>query len=94
MRLGREQLPVDARPPVRREHACNLIEREAGGAPEHDQREALQHGGPEYAPQAAPADRGDQALFLVEPQRRGRNAGALRHLGDIQAAHPLDLKLT
>ena len=34
--------------------------------------------GIEQAAQAAPAAGRDQPLFLVEPQRGGRNAGALR----------------
>ena len=46
------------------------------------------------AAQSAPADRGNQPLFLVEPQRRCRNPGSLRHLRDVQVSHPLDLKST
>ena len=94
VRLGREHLPVDARPPVRREHERDLIERKAGGAPQRDQRQPLQHAGIEQTAQATPADRGDQPLFLIEPQRRGRNAGPLRHLRDVQDLSPLDLKST
>ena len=94
VRLGREHLPVDARPPVRREHERDLVEREAGGAAQRDQRQPLQHAGIEQAAQAAPADRGDQPLLLVEPQRRGGNAGALRDFGDVQVLHALDLKST
>lgn len=36
--LTGEYLAIDAHPPVKREHPRNLIEREAGLAPEHDQR--------------------------------------------------------
>jgi hypothetical protein len=66
LRLGREHAPVDARPPVRREHARYLVERKAGGARERDERQPFQHAGVEQAAQAPPADRGDQPLLLVE----------------------------
>ena len=87
-----EQFSIDARRSMRREHARDLIEREAGGAPEGDEREALDHAGVEEASQAAPARRRDEPLRLVEPQRGGRNARAPRHLGDVQIPHSLDLK--
>src|SRR5437016_4963369 len=67
LRLGREHLPVDARPPVGREHERDLIERKASGAPERDQRQAFEHAGIKHTTQAPPADRRDQPLFLVEP---------------------------
>jgi hypothetical protein len=94
IRLGREHLAVDARLPLGREHARDLVEREAGGAPQRDQRQPLQHAGIEQAAQPAPAGGGDQPLFVIEAQRRCRNAGLLRHLGDVQMSHPLDLKST
>jgi len=94
LRLGREHLPVDAQPPVRREHERDLLEREASGPPQRDQRQPLQHAGLEQTAQPPPADGGDQPLLLIEPQRRGRNAGPLRHLRDVQISHPLDLKST
>jgi hypothetical protein len=36
VRLGREHLAVDARLALGREHARDLVEREAGGAPQRD----------------------------------------------------------
>ena len=94
LRLGREHQPVDARPPVRGEHARDLIKRKTGGAPQRNQRQPFQHAGVEQTAQALPADRGDQTFFFIEPQRRGRNAGTLRHLAYVQVFHPLDLKST
>lgn len=93
-RLGREHRSVDARLAVRREHSGDLIEREAGLAPEHDQREPIEHGGIEEPAQAAPANRGDQALLLIEPQRRGRDTRPAHHLRNIKIGHALDLKPT
>ena len=94
IRLDREHLAVDARLPLGREHARDLIEREAGGAPQRDQRQPFDHAGIEQAAQPAPAGGGDQPLFVLEPQRRCGNAGLLRHFGNVQVSHPLDLKLT
>jgi hypothetical protein len=88
--LGGEHPSIDARPPIRREHAPDLIQREPTRAPERDQREPLEDSGIEEASQTSPADRGDQALFLVKPQRRSGNARAPRHLGYVH----LDLKST
>jgi len=93
-RLVREHLSIDARPAIGREHERDLVERETGLSPHRDQRQPLQHAGIEQTAQPSPADRCDQALFLIKSQRRGRHAGALRHLGDVQVSHPLDLKLT
>jgi len=86
-RPGLEHLPVDARTPIRREHARDLVEREAGRAPERDQREAFQHAGIEDTPQPVPPYRGDQVLLLIEAQGRGGHARAPRHLRNIQAFH-------
>ena len=81
--------------PVRREHERDLVEREAGGAPKRDQRQPLQHAGIEQTAQTPPADGGDQPFLLIEAQRRGGNAGALRHLRYVQMSpSPLDLKST
>ena len=94
LRLGGEHPSVNSRPAVRRKHARDLVERKTGGTPERDQRQPLQDAMIEEAVQAPPADGLDQALFLVETKRRRRNAGALRDLGNVQVAHPLDLKWT
>ncbi len=94
LRLGREHLPVDTRSTVRREHAGDLLEGEPGLAPERDQREPVEHCGTKKAALAAPADRGDQPLLLVKPQRRGRDSRPAHHLRDIEICHPLDLKPT
>ena len=80
--------------PVRLEHDRDLIEREASGAPQRDQRQPFQHAGVEQTAQAPPTDRGNQPLLLIESQRGGRNPGALRHLCDVQVSHPLGLKST
>jgi hypothetical protein len=94
LRFCRQECAVDLQAPVRREHLGDLAEREAGDAPHRDQGQPLQHVGMKQPPQALPADRGDQPLFLVVPQGGGRNAGSARHLGDVQCAHALDLKST
>jgi hypothetical protein len=94
IRLRRELPPVDARPPVRREHVRNLIERKAGGAPQGDQRQPFQDAGIEPTTQAPPPGGRDQPLVLVKPQRRDGHAGTLRHLTDVQIARHLDLKST
>ena len=93
LRFSGEQLPVDFRVPVGRKHARDLLKREARGAPKRDQRQPLQDARLEDAAQAAPADRGDQPLFFVVPQRGRRHAGRARYLIDV---HPwaLDFKLT
>jgi len=59
VRFGREQLPVNPRIPARSKHERDLVEREAGGAPECDQRHPLQHAGIEQTAEAPPADRRD-----------------------------------
>ena len=43
--LGCERAPVDPRPPVRGQHRGDFVERQAGDAPECDQREPFEHGG-------------------------------------------------
>jgi hypothetical protein len=65
-----------------------ISSREKPAAPQRDQREPFQDARVEPATQAPPAGGGEQALLLVEAQRRGRNAGALRHLGYVQVSHP------
>jgi hypothetical protein len=80
VRLGGEQVAIDARPPVGRKHARDLVEREAGCAAERDEREALEHVRAVNPAQAVPAGRGDQALFLVEAQGRGGHARAPRYV--------------
>ena len=92
-RLGGEYFAVDTWPPARREHTRDLIERKAGGAAQRDQRQLLQNPRTVKAAQAVPADRPDQTLFLVEPQRRGGEPGAACDLGDVQI-DSLDLKWT
>ncbi|MNN65101.1 hypothetical protein D3C81_1805800 [compost metagenome] len=87
--LGGEQFPVNLRPALLREHPGDVIQRESRRPPQRDQRQAFEHASVIYAPHAAPADRGDQALFLIEAQRRRRHARLLRHFGDIQAFHRL-----
>jgi hypothetical protein len=69
LRLGQEHLPVDAGPPVWREHERDLIEREAGGAPHRDQRQPLQHTGIEHTMQTVPASR--QTLLSISDNFRG-----------------------
>jgi hypothetical protein len=64
------------------------------GAGHRDQRQPFHHHGIEQAAQTTPADRDDQPLLLIKSERRGRHAGALRYLADIQISHALDLKLT
>ncbi|GKS59684.1 hypothetical protein YTPLAS18_32110 [Nitrospira sp.] len=69
LRFGREHLSVDARRSIRREHERDVIEREAGGAPQRDECQPFQHTRGEQTAQAASADCGDQPLFLIESQR-------------------------
>lgn len=64
--LGRQHLPVDVRPPVRRKHRRDLNERESGGAAKRDQRQPLQHVGIEQPAQAPPANGSDHPLLLIE----------------------------
>lgn len=92
--LGGKLPPVDTRPSVGREHSGNFIEREARRAPQCDQRQAIQDLQIEQPAQAAPADRGNQPLFLIESQRRRRDTGAPCDFGDIDRYHALDLKFT
>lgn len=66
IRFCSKHLPVDTRPPVWSEHLRDLIEREACGTSQGNQREALQHTGIEQTVQPSPSDRGDQALLLME----------------------------
>ena len=94
VRLGHEHLAVDARPSVRREHAPDLVKREAGGSPDLDQRQSFQYIRVEKPAQASSADRSDQPLLLIISKCRSGHAGPLSHLCNIQIAHPLDLKLT
>jgi hypothetical protein len=89
--LVAEQPAIDA---AGDEHARYLVEREAGRAAERDQGQPLDHAGIEEAAQAAPAGRLDEALRLVEAQRRGRHSRAAGHLADVEIAQSLDLKST
>lgn len=54
--LGSKLSPVDTRPSVGCEHLGNVIEREAGRAPQRDQRQAVQDLPIEQPAQTAPAD--------------------------------------
>jgi hypothetical protein len=75
--FGCEQLPVDPRLPVGREHPRDFVEREACGTADRDQRETFDHTGVEKPAQPAPPRRGDQSQFLVIAQRRGGYADSL-----------------
>src|SRR5690606_41037444 len=55
--LRRELPPIDTGPSVRSEHEPDVLQREAGRAPERNQREPLQHSGIELTAQSPPADR-------------------------------------
>lgn len=66
VRFGQEHVPVDMQLSVRGEHECDLVEREAGGAPEGNQRQSFQYIRIEQAAQASPANRSDQPFFLIE----------------------------
>lgn len=57
VRLGVQPRTVYPRQAFRRQHLCDLGERESAGASERDQGQPLQHGGIEEAAQAASADR-------------------------------------
>lgn len=81
--FNKKHLPVDMQLPIRTEHACNLIERETGGAPEGDQHQSFQHALIKQAAQAPPPDRCDKPFFLVVAKRRSRHAGSLRHFRNI-----------
>ncbi len=92
VRLRRELATVDPRLAVRPEHAGDLVEREAGVAPQRDQAEALEHRAIELAAQAVAAGRLDQAARFVVAQGRRRDARVLCHFADVHRA--LDLKST
>jgi hypothetical protein len=47
----------------------------------------LDPAGREHAAPAAPADRLDQPLLFVEPQRRGPHVALLCHFADIENTH-------
>lgn len=47
--LGREHLPVDFRAAVGGEHKSDFIQRETGGPPQSDERQALENIGIEQA---------------------------------------------
>jgi len=85
--LVREPLAIDAQPPVGREHRRDLLERKARRPAERNERQPLDHARRKHAAQAAPADRVDQPLLLVEPQGRGRQAALLCDLRDVQVSH-------
>ena len=93
--LCEEHLPVDSRSTAAfSEHAEYLVQRKPGRASRADQFQPLQHPRIEKTPQAPPADRRDQALFLIITERRCRQAGAIRNFCNVQITHPLDLKST
>lgn len=87
VRLCVEARPIHLHQTFRRQHLGYLIERESAGPPKRDQCESFQHGWVEQAAQAAPADGGYEALFLVVTQRRGGQARPMRNLGNIQVLH-------
>jgi hypothetical protein len=87
LRFSDEHLPIDARLAIGRKHAGDLLQREAGGAPEPNQRQALQHDGIEDAAQAPPADRGDEPALLIIPQGRRGEAGAKGYFADVDVFH-------
>ena len=89
IRLVDEHRPVYLQTTVGGEHARDLIERKARGTSERNECEALQHVAVVLTPQAAPAHRNHQTLFLVEAQRRGWNTGPLRDLANVQIMHCL-----
>ena len=66
-----------------------VVERETGGAPERNQRQALQHAWPENAAQAAASDRSDQALGFVEAQCGSGHPRPFGDLGNVHRNHPL-----
>ena len=66
---------------------ADLLQRETGRLAERDQSEPLEDGRLVDAAQAVAARRGDQALLLIEPQRRGRDAGAAGDRGDVGQFH-------
>src|SRR5688572_29328354 len=47
--FGREQLAVDTRPPVRREHRCNFIEGETRSSPQSNHCESVEYTSIEYS---------------------------------------------
>ncbi|KFB21894.1 hypothetical protein PGPR2_29210 [Pseudomonas aeruginosa PGPR2] len=65
-----------------------------GGAGRAVDRQPLQHACIEQPAQAVPAAGGDQSLFLVVAQGRGRYPGSSRDLAYVQLPHALDLKST
>ena len=70
------------------------VKGEPGGTAQRNQRQPLQHAAVEQPVKPPPADRADQALLLVEAQRRRGHSGTLRHLRNVEVAHALDLKWT
>ncbi|MNV87726.1 hypothetical protein D3C71_1818740 [compost metagenome] len=75
------------------EHAGDFIQREASGAAECDQRQALHDAGVVDAAQAIATQRADQPAFFVVAQSGGGQAGLAADLADIEFQH-VDLKST
>jgi hypothetical protein len=82
--LGRELRAIDPGMAVGTEHGADLVEGEAGGAPEADEREPLEHVGGEETEEPAPPDGRDEPLFLVEAQGRRGDAGRARDLANVE----------
>ena len=94
VRTPRQHGSIDARLSVVREHASDLLQREARAAAERDEGQAFVHAGIEGASQSTTPNRRDQALRFVMAQRRRRQPGALREGRDVHDVLPLDLKST
>jgi hypothetical protein len=66
--LGRQNLSIYPKAPVRREHERYLIQRKTGNLTEGDHRELFQHPRIEQTTQTAPPDGSDQASLFVVSQ--------------------------
>lgn len=66
------------------EHAGDVVERQAGVLEHADEHEPAQRLDPVATLSGTTGVRGEQALPLVEPDRRGRHTGASRDLADGQ----------
>ncbi len=82
--FGGELPAVDPEASVGGEHACDLIERKAGGAAEGDEGQAVDDGWLKKTAQTSTATRCNQSFVLIEPQSRSGKTRALDDFADVE----------
>ena len=86
IRFGGEHLAIDTQTTVRGEYALDFVQGKPRRAADRDECEPFEDARIELTAEAVAADRGDQALFLVEPQCRHGQTRSLRDHSDIHDA--------